>query len=140
MNYKKWVVAGFVGFLALILFGGFWHVYFFKDFYYGPMMSSFYRTVDGSKHGQIMLTDLIRGLVLAYLYPFGFQKGASLLGQGIRFGIPIGLLFFCTWVLMTDAVVNVPASDYVLREGIFSFLQGILACVAIGLVYGKNPR
>jgi len=137
MISKKFLLATLAAFLVLFLFGGLWHVFLFKEFYYSPGMAAIYRSVDGAKHGQIMLADLLRAAVLAYLYPFGLGKGSAL-SQGVRFGIPVGLLFVAIWVLMADAVIMVPAGNYVPMEGLFSLLQGILGGVAIALVYGKK--
>jgi len=137
MNIKKFLFATVAGFLVLFLFGGLWHVFLFKDFYYGPGMNAIFRSVDGAKHGQIMLADLLRAGVLAYLFPFGHGKGSAL-GQGIRFGLPMGILFVAIWVLMADAVMQVPAGNYVPLESAFSLLQGVLGGVAIALVYGRK--
>ena len=137
MNLKRLALASLFGSFACFLFGGLWHVAIFKTYYYGPALATFYRSVDGSKHGQIMLADLIRGTAIAVLYAMMTGRGASPVSQGLKFGAAIGALFVAVWVLMVDAVAQVPDAGYVPLEATFSMLQGLLAGVAVAKGYGK---
>jgi|SRR5581483_11110553 len=137
MNVKKLLLSWVAGFAVLFLFGGLWHVGLFGSYYYGPSMASAFRTMEGSKMGLIVLADLLRALVMAYLYPWGASKGSPL-SQGLRYGTAMGLLFVAIWALMVYAVINVTDPSYLAMDGIFSLAQGILSGVAIALVYGKK--
>ncbi len=137
MNLKRLALASLLGFLACFLFGGLWHVAIFKAYYYGPSMATFFRTVDGSKHGQIMLADLVRGTAVAILYAMMAKRGPSPVSQGLAFGAVLGALFVAVWVLMMDAVALVPDAGFVPMEAAFSLLQGLLAGVAVAVGYGR---
>ena len=64
-------------------------------------------------------------MLMAYLYPKGYSEGSPV-GEGLKFGILIGLIWILPLGLILDAVWHL------VEEG--------AGGIVIGLVYGRNAR
>ncbi len=79
---------------------------------------------------------LIFSPVFVYIYSKGYEEGKSGLGQGLRFGLAIGLLMAPMSALGWYAVLPIPAilSAYWLVGGLAEF---IIVGAVVGLIWKK---
>lgn len=113
-----------------------WHMIWFHDLYL--QMGAVTRPEPIIPLG--MLTMLIQGLVLAYLYPFCYRGGSPVL-EGVRFTFIAGLLIYSVMGFATVAKMNInPISTFLLYHTIFQTIQFLLTGAALGLIYGRMNK
>ena len=84
-----------------------------------------------------ILTLVIQGFVLAYLYPFYYQGGNPVI-QGIKFTLIAGLLIYTVMGFATAAKIMInPVYTFLIYHTIFQLIQFILTGTALGLIYGR---
>ena len=86
MNGRKFVTGALVASVVAFLLSGLWHV---------VLMSDYYESVTvGGRETPLMwaigLAYLMVGIIMAYMYPRGYE-GGSPVGEGLKFGAIIGL-------------------------------------------------
>ena len=84
----------------------------------------------------IALGYLVLGLLMAYIYPKGYS-GGSPLGEGLKFGAIIGLLWWLPTNLVLYGVLDGPFS-IVLVDSAWPLVEEALGGAALGLVYGRQ--
>lgn len=110
-----------------------WHIVWFHDAY--ARMGAVTRAEPIIPLG--MLTMIIQGIVIAYLYPFYYRGGNPIL-QGIKFTFIIGLLIYSVMGLAIPAKMNIePIGEYVAYHTVFQAIQFLLSGTALGLIYGR---
>jgi hypothetical protein len=87
-----------------------------------------------------MLSMVIQGLILGYLYP-GFPKAGAPILDGIKFGLVMGLFLFTVSTLANVAKMQVSSiSDFIIIQAAFHFIQFVIVGAVIGLLYKKLSR
>jgi hypothetical protein len=110
-----------------------WHFVFFKQVY--ESLGIYNRAQPIIPLG--LTSMIIQGCILAYLYPL-FYKGGSPIGQGIKFGLLMGLYMFSVSTLANAAKIEVTSmSTWLMIQTAFHGIQFLIVGPAIGLVYGK---
>lgn len=133
MNGKKWFLGGLAGFAVMFALSGLWYM---------VLMSKFYRTQDqGIMREQFNFLFLVLGyIVLAFLmsliYPIGY-KGGSLVKEGLRFGVLIGLVVWLTANLTLHGVLNNTLAS-ALVDSVWHIVEQGIGGIVIALVYGKS--
>ena len=113
-----------------------WHMVFFHDLYISWGAST--RPEPIIPLG--VLTMVIQGIVIAYLYPF-FYRGGNPVFNGIKFSLIAGLLIYTTMGPATAAKYNInPVSEYLMYHTMFQFLQFTMTGIALGLIYGRQSK
>ncbi|MBL4762377.1 MAG: DUF1761 domain-containing protein [Gammaproteobacteria bacterium] len=113
-----------------------WHMVWFHDLY--AAMGAYTRHEPNIPLG--MLSMLIQGIVIAYLYPFFYQAGTPVI-QGIKFSMIIGFIVYSVMGFAMAAKMNInPISTYLLYNLAFQFIQSLLTGTALGLIYGKIDK
>jgi len=131
---KKFVSATLGYVVITMILGMSWHFIFFKDLYH--RLGIYNRAEPIIPLG--LLSMLIQGLILSYLYPF-FQVGARPIPRGIAFSLIMGLFLFSVTTLANAAKISVSSmSTWLLVQSAFHLIQFILAGILLGLVYGEN--
>jgi hypothetical protein len=133
-NYKKIALAtlSYVVLSMLIAFP--WHMIWFHDLY--EKMGAVTRAEPIVPLG--MLSMLIQGAVIAYLYPFWY-KGGHPVFQGIKFSFIAGLLIYTVMGFATAAKMNIePVSTFLIYHTAFQAIQFTLTGAALGLIYGRK--
>lgn len=87
----------------------------------------------------MMLNHVVFALLLAYIYPFGYQ-GGSPVSEGARFGVLMGLVMFVPTGLVVRAAWEVPITPYFLLDIVVAAVVTSLMGIAIGLIYGREIR
>lgn len=134
MNYKK-VALATLSYIVLSMAVAFpWHMIWFHDLY--QQIGAVTRPEPIIPLG--MLSMLIQGMVIAYLYPFWYRGGNPVV-QGIKFSFIVGLLVYTVMGFATAAKMNIePVSTFLLYHTIFQSIQFTITGAALGLIYGKK--
>ena len=136
MNGRKFVTGALVASVVAFLLSGLWHV---------VLMSDYYESVTvGGREAPLMwaigLAYLMVGIIMAYMYPRGYE-GGSPVGEGLKFGAIIGLLWWLPTNLVLYAVLDGSSSSHIFVDGIWHIVEEGIAGAALGLVYGRSgPR
>ncbi len=133
---KKFVLAAVVYIVITMALGMAWHFVFFKELYDG--LGIYNRAEPIIPLG--FASMIIQGLVLAYFYPL-FFRGGNPVGQGVKFGLLMGVFLFSVSTLANAAKIQVASmSTWLLIQIAFHAIQFLLAGVGIGLAYGRLRR
>ena len=81
---------------------------------------------------------IVNGMVLPYIYSKGFEAGKSPVGQGLRFGLVIGLLMATGMSLGTYFMIAIPVSLAV-SWFVGGMVQYALVGLALGAIYKPTP-
>jgi len=110
-----------------------WHFVWFHDLYH--QLGIYNRQEPIIPLG--MLSMLIQGLILAYLYPFFYKTGHPI-AQGIKYGLLMGLYMYSVSTLANAAKIMVASMPIWLGiQALFHTIQFVLAGALIGLAYGR---
>lgn len=119
--------------LVTLILGMVWHFVLFQDLYH--RLGMYNRETPVIPLG--VLSMVIQGVVLAYLYPF-FDKGGHPVKQGIAYGLIMGLYLYSVSTLANAAKIMVaPLSTWLGIQALFHAVQFVLAGALIGLAYGR---
>jgi hypothetical protein len=81
----------------------------------------------------------MQSLVLAYLYPAFYKEGGSPAGQGLKFGLLIGVLMASIAVFAEAGKQNVSSlTTWLIFESGYYLLQFGLVGIVIGAIYGRG--
>ena len=135
MNVKKLALATLAGAVVILALGFLWHQVVMGSFY---VEQSEAVARDEPKMLFIILSGIVLGLLMAWIYPMGYT-GGSPVKEGARFGafivilwiLPLLLIFHVVWNVSLTLVI-VDAAWHVVEEG--------LAGIAIAFVYGAGTE
>ncbi len=133
MNIKKIILAT-VSYVVLTMAVAFpWHMIWFHDLYLE--MGAYTRLEPIIPLG--MLSMLVQGVVIAYLYPFYYQSGNPII-QGIKFSLIMGSVVYSVMGFAMAAKIDInPISTFLLYSLMFQFIQYVLTGTALGFIYGR---
>jgi len=110
-----------------------WHMIWFHDLY--ESLGAATRTEPVIPLG--MLSMIIQGFVIAYLYPF-YYRGGNPVTQGIKFSLLIGAIIYSVMGFAMAAKIDInPISTYLTYSFIFQLAQFVVTGIALGLIYGR---
>jgi hypothetical protein len=133
MNWTRLVLAAVVGAVILVLVGTIWHLLLF------PGLVLEVRAGLARPEPWVpvaVLGEVLRAVVLAYIYPFGYQGGEPW-KEGLRFGIAMGVFSGMITLLYTGAL-NVAGFGWFWLDLAYFVIQGAIGGIGIALVYGKS--
>ncbi len=111
-----------------------WHMILFHDLY--VEWGAFTRAEPIVVFG--MISVIIQGIVIGYLYPFFYQGGNPIV-QGVKFSIIAGLLIYSVMGFATAAKFQIePVVDFLVYHTIFQLIQFVLVGVALGWIYRRD--
>jgi len=133
LNTKKIVMAT-VSYVVLTMAVAYpWHMIWFHDLYVN--LGAYTRAEPIIPLG--MLSMLVQGIVIAYLYPF-FYRGGDPIVQGVIFSLIVGLVVYSVMGFAMAAKVDInPISTYLVYNAIFQFIQYLVTGIVLGIIYGK---
>ena len=134
MNGRKFVTGALVASVVAFLLSGLWHVVLMIDYYESVTV--------GGREAPLMwvigLAYLVVGIIMAYMYPKGYE-GGSPVGEGLKFGAIIGLLWWFPTNLVLYAVLDGSSSE-IFVDGVWHIVEEGIAGAALGLVYGRREE
>ena len=133
MNTKKIILAT-LSYVVLTMAVAYpWHMIWFHDLYIE--LGAYTRAEPIVPLG--MLSMLVQGSVIAYLYPF-FYRGGNPIVQGIIFSLIMGVVVYSVMGFAMAAKIDInPISTYLTYNAIFQFIQYLVTGIALGIIYGK---
>lgn len=84
----------------------------------------------------ILLGLVLVSLVMAYMYPRGYEGGSPAM-EGLRFGALIGLLGPVALTLVVYGAYNLQLAGAVI-DAVFNLILFALAGAVIGVIYGES--
>jgi hypothetical protein len=140
MNVSRIALAGLGGFAAYFIFGGLTFVLLpslKKEFLKYPAI---YRSGDSIKSVMPggMAAMFVGILVLAVIYSMLYQGGSGLI-EGARFGVLIGVFAICAFVIHNYVNLNIGLA-ITLQQSIAYFVEWVVTCIVIGLIYRPTPH
>lgn len=133
---RKFIYAALLYAAVTMIHGFTWHFSFFKEVYSG--LGIYNREPPIIPLG--FASMILQGVILAHLYP-RYYRGGSPVGQGIKFGLVMGLFLFSVSTLANAANIQVSSmSTWLTVQTAFHLIQFVVVGAGIGLIYGKAPR
>jgi len=134
MNTKKFLFAAVGYIIVTFIIAAGWHLVLFKSVY--AELGIFTRKEPLIPLGLISM--VIQGVVLAYLYPF-FKKDGTPMKDGLKFGLLMGI-FMGSNAVFAEAGKNevTSLSTWLLLESIYYIVQFAITGTVIGLIFGKT--
>jgi len=107
-----------------------WHVVVFKDQYQS------FSYIEGEPNFLLgLLTILLQGVILSYLYPYVLFKGKGVV-RGLKYSLFIGVFFWTSHVLAFVAKQDMTNTLlFITMESVYLFLQFGIYGVLIGIIY-----
>lgn len=132
MGARKFTLAVIAYVVVTFVIAAGWHLILFKDLY--DQLGIFTRKEPLIPLGIISI--IMQGLVLSYLYPI-CSKGGSPLKDGLKFGLLIGILMASIAVFAEAGKQNVSSlATWLGFESVYYLLQFGLVGTVIALIYG----
>ncbi|MCZ6556921.1 MAG: DUF1761 domain-containing protein [SAR324 cluster bacterium] len=135
MNWNRFILSGAAAFVVMFVMGFVWHVPLFGA-YYAEQASALLKAE--MVLPVIILAEVIRAFVLAYVYPLGYKGGAPLV-EGGRFGLMMGL-FTAMLPLIYVSRYNYTSFNWFWVEGLFFLIQGAAAGIIIAYIHGGGSN
>lgn len=133
---RKFVFATLFYAVVTMVHGFTWHFAFFKDVY--AELGIYNREPPIIPLG--FASMIIQGVILAHLYP-RYYRGGNPSGQGIKFGLIMGLFLFSVSTLANAAKIQVSSmGTWLAVQSAFHVIQFVIVGAGIGLIYGRAPR
>lgn len=134
MNAKKTMLAAIGYIVVTFIIAAGWHLGLFKGVY--DELEIFTRKEPLIHLGIISM--ILQGVVLAYIYPIGYQ-GGSPIKEGLRFGLLMGIFMGSNAVFAEAGKQQVSSlSTWLILESIYYLLQFSIVGIVIGWIYGKQ--
>ena len=133
MNWKQFIIAVIVGFIALGVMDYIIHEVILGAAY-APLAGTVFRTREdvNSRMWAMLLGELIFVVMFVWIYTFGF-KGKGIV-EGVRYGLYIGLMF--SIVASLSAWAMVPITGWLaLMWTIFGLIESIILGLIVGAIY-----
>lgn len=134
METRKIFFAAVAYVLITFVIAASWHLLLFKELY--DQLGIFTRKEPLIHLGVISM--VIQGLVLAYLYPL-FRKNASPVKEGLKFGILMGVFMGSNAVFAEAGKQEVTSlTTWLVLESVYYLLQFAIVGVVIGLIFATR--
>lgn len=131
MNTNRYILAALSGAVFLFFYGFVVNMFVLNGFYTANTPSVIYRTGGEPLMWAICLSMILQGFVLAYIFVQHYESKG--IGEGVRFGLLVGLLLASTG-LITYAIQPIPFSVYCV-SAIADAVGFIGAGIVFALVY-----
>ena len=134
MKTNKMIFAAIGYIVVTFVIAAGWHLVLFKELY--DELGIFTRKEPLIHLGVISM--ILQGCVLAYVYPLGYQGGRPVM-EGLRFGLLMGIFMGSNAVFAEAGKQQVSSlSTWLILESVYYLLQFGLVGITIGLIYGKT--
>ena len=132
MNPKLTLLGTLAYTLFTFPFAVIWHVGLFEDNYHS------FGYFEGEPSFVLgLLTIIIQGCVLSFLYPYVKFKGQGII-RGLKYSLLIGVFFWTSHVLAFVAKQIVDSSlSFIAMESVYLLIQFGVYGLLIGKIYGK---
>lgn len=135
MNYKSTLLGTLAYTLVTFPLAVIWHVVLFKEKYLS------FGYFEGEPNFVLgLITIIIQGFVLSFLYPYVKFSGQGII-RGLKYSLVIGIFFWSSHVLAFVAKQVVTSSiSFVVMESFYLLLQFSIFGVFIGKIYATEKK
>lgn len=134
MDTKKYFLAALAYVVCTFLIAAPWHLVLFKPLY--DELAIFTRKEPLIPLGLVSM--LMQGLVLSYLYPF-YDQGRHSLKTGATFGLLMGVLLASSAVFAEAGKQNVTSvPTWLTLESVYFLFQFSVVGAVMGMIYAKG--
>jgi len=132
MNYKSTLLGTLAYTLVTFPLAVIWHVVLFEDKYHS------FGYFEGEPSFVLgLLTIIIQGFILSFLYPYVKFKSQGI-SRGLRYSLLIGVFFWSSHVLAFVAKQVVDSSvSFIVMESFYLLIQFGVYGLLIGKIYGE---
>ena len=136
MNMKRYIQATLAFIIVGFIIAFVWHLVLFKDVYNSLKIYSREPIIALG-----FISFILEGLAFVYIFQF-FRRGKNPLYEGMVFGLLVfGVLMGGVGVLAEGAKHTVTSlSTWLLIEGVFYLISGVILGIVVGLIYGKSKQ
>ena len=136
LDIKKLILAT-ISFVALSLpIAMIWHMVLFHEQY--AAFGAFTRAEPIVPLG--MLSMVMQGVVIAYLYPF-YNRGGNPIKQGVKFSLLMGVMIYTMMGFSAAAkTVIEPVPEFLIYVTAYCLIQFTITGSALGLIYGRTSQ
>ncbi len=137
MNLKKWLLGSVAVLIVLVAMEYLLHSVILKTAY--EQTSQLWRQPERQQMmlGWRLLGYAFFALLFGFIYTHGYQRKGAI-GQGLRYGLYIGLLVFLPYNLVLYTMLPIPASVVVAWMA-FGVIESLLAGLIFSLFY-RDPK
>ncbi len=135
MDTKKFLMAFLVALILMSAISTLWYMVIMEGFYaenFGEIQRTDFNMV------WIIVGYVFYALLLAYIYPKGYQGGGPM-NEGLKFGLLMGLLIAVPMGFVNLGVWKITLTGSII-EMIYQIIEKSIAGLAIGLIYGKGDK
>lgn len=135
MDAKKFLLAFLVALIVMFAFSTLWYTVIMKGFYadnFADIQRAEFNMV------WIIVGYVFYALLLAYIYPKGYQGGGPM-NEGLKFGVLMGLLIAVPMGFVNQGVWKITLNGTIV-EMIYQIVEKSIAGLTIGLIYGKGGK
>ncbi len=134
MDLKRWLLAAVGAFVVVFATEFVIHHLWLGEFYKAHAQWWRPEAEMNSMMHLMLLAQIIFAALLPMVYAKGYESGKSGVGQGVRFGVLIGLLMTVPMSLMNYVIYPYPSS-LIINWVLGGMVEYILAGAVIGLLY-----
>ena len=134
MSIGKFLGAALGGGAVMWLVGGLWHALIMEDFYAANSAATGYGE---PRMLFIILGYAILGVLMAYIYPKGYAGGGGI-GEGLRFGVIVGILWTLPHGVVMHGVQLGATGKLILVDVVWHMVEQGIGGIAIALIYGLH--
>lgn len=133
MNTKKYITATISGLVVMFLLSWLGHEVIIKGLLESNPMETIER--ESPLYVGAIAAYLVMALLMAYIYPRGIE-GESVFGNGIRFGVLIGLLVSLPISLILYSTITTASFSRVIMEAVWHMIEQGAGGIAIAYAFG----
>lgn len=138
LNVRQWIIAA----IAVFVFSSIWNALVAR-LIMAPSYPSLYPVNPTSEDLMmqrvlIYLGRALAALIFAFVFTRGYE-GKPGIGEGLRYGLLIGLLMQLPAILFNLGLSGLPSS-YLLLRAVFGLVDAIVAGIIVAMIYKGQPK
>lgn len=135
MDTKKYLLATITGLIVMFVLAYVGHTLLLESMFENSPMDAIAK--DMPSIPGIAVAYLVLSLLMAYMYPKGVE-GSSVMGNGLRFGLLVGLLFSVPISIIMYSTIEGGTVTMIVAEGVWHMIEQGAGGIAMAYVYGSG--
>lgn len=134
MDTKKYLLATITGLIVMFVLAYVGHTLLLESMFESSPMDAIAKEMPSIPG--IAVAYLVLSLLMAYMYPKGVE-GGSVMGNGLRFGLLVGLLFSVPISIIMYSTIEGGTVTMIVAEGVWHMIEQGAGGIAMAYVYGS---
>lgn len=135
MDTKKYLIATVTGLIVMFALAYVGHTLLLESLFEHSPMDAIAKEMPNIPG--IAVAYLVLSLLMTYMYPKGVE-GGSVMGNGLRFGILVGLIFSVPISIIMYSTIEGGTVTMIVAEGVWHMIEQGAGGIAIAYVYGST--